>query len=258
MAKRTAAKRTSARSAGADWTRKALGLVLCAFFGLGVATGLSQPGRAFAARLRLTADAYWAALTQTLMLWRGRPAQGALVAPIASVSPGNPVALVERADGFYALFAQGELRGPLQPAAAEGDLPILSGAPLERARANDLVGYAATLVRAEAELAGLISEMRVGDDGTAALFFNRSHTELRVDLDAAPAELRRAAKVLGRWRGHEALIASLDMTTPGQAVMRLRGMAPGAPARVGRGALQRIAQRSAAGRARAGAQGSAR
>jgi hypothetical protein len=254
VAKRTAAKRASAKSGGADWTRRALGLVLCAFFGLGVATGLSQPGRAFAARVRLTVNSYWAALTQTLMLWRDRPAQGALLAPITS--PGNAVALVERSDGFYALFAQGELRGPVEPA-AEGDLPILSGASLKRARARDLVRYAATLVRAEAELARLVSEMRLDDDGTASLFFERSHTELRLDPDRAPAELRRAAEVLGRWRGHESLVASLDMTTPGQAVMRLRAVMPDVPARSGGalhqgGALRGVAERSAAGRTRVG------
>lgn len=251
MAKRIAA-RASAKNAGAGWTRRVLGLVLCTFFGLGVATGLSQPGRAFATRLRLTADAYWAALTQTLMLWRGRPAQGALLAP--STSPGDAVALVERGDGFYALFAQGELRGPIEPS-AEGDLPILSGAPLDRARAGDMVRYAATLVRTEAELAGLISEMRVDDDGTASLFLNRSHTELRLDLDRAPAELGRAAEVLGRWRGHESLVASLDMTTPGQAVMRLRGVTPGVRVRSGSaprqgGALRRVAEPGGDGSAR--------
>jgi hypothetical protein len=262
VAKRAAAKKASARGAGADWTRKALGLVLCAFFALGVATGLSEPGRAFAARVRLTVDSYWAAFTQTLMLWRVRPAQGALIAPVAAVSPGNAVALVERADGFYALYARGELRGPVEPA-AEGDLPILSGSGLERADARDLVRYAATLVRAEAELAGLISEMRIDGDGTAAIFFERSHTELRLDLDRAPVELKRASEVLGRWRGHETLIASLDLTTPGQAVMRLRGAAPAVPARTARGArqggrLRKIAERGAAGALPAAADGSAR
>ncbi len=262
MAKRAAVKRTSAKGAGADWTRKVLGLVLCAFFGLGVATGLSRPGRALAARVRLTVDSYWVELTQTLMLWRERPAQGALIAPLAAAPAGSAVALVERPDGFYALFAQGELRGPVEPG-ADGDLPILSGAPLDRASARDLVRYAATLVRSEAELTGLISEMRLDDDGTASLFFNRSRTEVRLDLDRAPGELRRASEVLGRWRGHEALVASLDMTTPGEAVMRLRGVMPGAPARPGpagrgRGGLRRIAERSAAGAVGGVAEGGAR
>lgn len=247
MAKRRTSKRSSAKSAGADWTRRALGLVLCAFFGLGVATGLSQPGRVFAARVRVAVDSYWAAVTQTVGLWRDRPERGALIAPVAP--PGKPIALVERGDGFYALLSGGELRGPVEPE-SEGDLPILSGASLESARPHTLVRCAATLVRAEAELAHLISEMRLGEDGTALLFFDHSHTELRLDLNHESVELRRAAEVLRRWRGHQTLIASLDMTTPGQAVMRLRGTKPGAFARrdARRAAeLRKVAERDASG-----------
>jgi hypothetical protein len=114
------------------------------------------------------------------------------------------------------------LRGPIEPSHA-GDLPILSGAPAQTADAADLVRYAAALVRSEAALSGLVSEMRVERDGTVSMFFDRSHTELRLDLDDAPAELHRAAQVLGQWRGHEQMIAMLDMTTAGQAVVRLRG-----------------------------------
>lgn len=249
MAKRRIAKRGSAKSAGADWTRRALGLVLCAFFGLGVVTGLSGPGRAFAARVRFAVDSYWTAVTQTFGLWHGRPAQGALIARIAS--PGRPIALVERGDGFYALLARGELWGPVEPE-SEGNLPILSGPSIKNATPRTLVRYAATLVRAEAELAHLVSEMRLDDDGTASLFFDHSHTELRLKLDDAPTELTRAAEVMERWRGHQSLIASLDMTTPGQAVMHLRGVTPGTFARDARheAALRRIAARDAGGGAR--------
>lgn len=250
MAKRRAAKQGSAKGAGADWTRRALGLVLCAFFGLGVMTGLSGPGRAFAARVRVRVDSYWAAAAQTVGLSRGRPAQGALIAHVGA--PGRPIALVERADGFYVLLAQGELRGPVEPQ-SEGDLPILSGSSLKGARPHALVRYAATLVRAEAELAHLVSEMRLDEDGTASLFFDRSHTELRLDLAHAPAELNRAAEVLERWRGHQSLIASLDMTTRGQAVMRLRGVTPGAFAQRDaqrEARLRKVAERLAGGGAR--------
>jgi hypothetical protein len=222
-------------------------LVLCAFFGLGVVTGLSQPGRTFAARVRVTVDSYWAAITQTVGLWRDRPAQGALIAPIGPA--GKPIALVERGDGFYALLSHGELRGPVEPS-SEGNLPILSGPSVERARPHTLVRYAATLVRAEADLAHLISEMRLGNDDTASLFFDRSHTELRLDLNHESVELHRAAEVLRRWRGHQALIASLDMTTPGQAVMRLHGVTPGAFARRDarrEAKLRRIAEQDAGG-----------
>jgi hypothetical protein len=165
--------------------------------------------------------------------------------PLARPAQGDAVALVERHDGFYALFAEGELRGPVEAARA-GDLPILSGAAVQTAGASDLVRYAAALVRAEVALSGLVSEMRLDGDGTVSLFFDRSHTELRVDLDDAPAQLKRATEVLGQWRGHEQRIAMVDMTTPGQAVMRLRAAAPLA-AMPGSGAVRRIAERTRAG-----------
>jgi len=210
-----------------------------------MATGLSQAGRAFAARMQRTLLSYWAEMRATLAPWRDRATQSAaLLAPVAS-SSGNAVALVERRDGFYALSAEGYLRGPVQPA-REGDLAILSGRPVELAGPQELVRYAANLVHTEAELGEMVSEMRIDADGTAALFFDRSHIEVIVDLDAAPAELKRAAEVLGRLRASGQPVASLDMTTPGQAIARLHAAAPRAPLRVS-GAVRRIAARTGSG-----------
>jgi hypothetical protein len=138
---------------------------------------------------------------------------------------GFAVALVERKDGFYALRSTGELRGPVS-AELENDLPILSGPALERARPRQLLEDAGALVRAEAALGELISEMSVAEDGTASLYLERSRTELSFDLANAAPELERATYLLRRWRGHRDLIAALDMTTPGQAVMRLRAALP--------------------------------
>jgi hypothetical protein len=106
-------------------------------------------------------------------------------------------------------------------------------------------------------LSGLVSEMRVHGDGTVSLFFDRSHTELRIDLDDAPAQLKRATEVLGRWHGHEQLVAMIDMTTPGQAVMRLRGMTPHETAQ-GSGAVRRVVQQTRAGGAISGGGGGGR
>jgi hypothetical protein len=247
VAKRAVAKRSKGAAAARNswgWSSKALGLVLCAFFVLGMATGLSQAGRALAARARVTLASYWAEAAGTFTEWRDRTTESAMLAPIARPPQGDAVALVERHDGFYALFAEGELRGPVQASRA-GDLPILSGAAVQTAGAQDLVRYAAALVRSEVALSGLVSEMRLDDDGTVSLFFDRSHTELRVDLDDAPAQLKRATEVLGQWRGHEQQIAMVDMTTPGQAVMRLRATAPLAAMQAG--AVRRVAQRTRAG-----------
>ena len=237
--------RTVSGLSARGWSARAIGVVLCVFFALGMATGLSEAGRAFAARLRRTLLSYLAQMETTLSPWRDRAAQSAaLLAPLSPAS-GSAVALVRRRDGFYALSAEGYLRGPLQPP-SEGDLAILSGLPVELARPQDLVRYAATLVHAEAELGEMVSEIRIDADGTASLFFDRSHTEVIVELDAAPAELKRAADVLGRLRARGQPVASLDMATPGQAVVRLRAIAPRAPARAS-GAVRRIAERTGTG-----------
>ncbi len=243
MARRATSKRsTGAATAVArtswGWSSKALGLVLCAFFVFGMATGLSQAGRSLAVRARTTLLSYWTEVTATFAQWRDRTTESAMLPPLPRPAPGGAVALVERHDGFYTLFAEGELRGPVEPSRV-GDLPILSGAAVQTADAQDLVRYAAALVRSEVALSGLVSEMRLDDDGTVSLFFDRSHTELRVNLDDAPAQLRRATEVLAQWRGHERLVAMIDMTTPGQAVMRLRGMTPTAAAQ-GAGAVRRV------------------
>src|SRR5271168_849249 len=130
------------------------------------------------------------------------------------------IAIVERRDGFYELFGGGEIRGPVSPD-KQDDLPVLSGAALDDAHGSQMVEYAAELVRAETQLSEIISEMRGGDDGTASLFLERERTEVVIDLDRATTELQRAIKVRRQWQGRENLIAALDLTTPGLAVVRL-------------------------------------
>ena len=217
------------------------GLVVCAFFALGVMTGFSTTGHAVSLRVaaalgsyrdqimdsiapaRATTATYYAVLVE----WAGRTglyrrgAQGPGTAPAsAGDMRDGAIAVVERHDGFYELFSGGELRGPVSPG-KQGDLPVLSGAALDNARGTQMVDYAAALVRAEAQLSEIISEMQVDDDGTASLFLERERTEVIVDLDRATAELQRAIKVRQQWQGRENLIAAVDLTTPGFAVVRL-------------------------------------
>jgi hypothetical protein len=72
------------------------------------------------------------------------------------------------------------------------------------------------------------------------LFLEREQTEVVIDLDRAPAELDRAIEVRSKWQGRENLIAALDLTTPGQAVMRLH-TAQRAPSKH-RSAIQKISE----------------
>jgi len=213
--RRTASETTS-------WGWRLGGVVLALFFALGMMAGVSPAGRALAARvngstaaLRIRAAEF---IAPVIFFWRGMPP-----VPARLGAPGA-IAIVERRDGFYALSERSGLTGPISPQ-AQGDLPVLSGAGVQNADVGALMRYASILVRAEAALSALISEMRVDDDGATATFFLvRTETRLTIDLDAAPLELERARELLARWQDHPRLVAGLDLTTPGQAVMELRGI----------------------------------
>src|SRR5262245_31449874 len=214
-----------------------LGLVLCAFFVLGVITGFSAVGRALALRVsdffdsltgRLPRPAASSELIEGWLDQQVRRAELRLGINFSALSrqrvnsrpTGEPIAIVERHDGFYWLFADGELRGPVSPTSTD-DLPILSGPGMENARGGELVELAAVMVRAEAQLSHLVSEMSVDDDGTASLYLDHARTSVIFDLDAVPLEMGRAAEILGRWRDRQNLIAAIDMTTPGEAIVRM-------------------------------------
>ncbi len=212
------------------------GFVLWAFFLLGVMTGFSGPGRRLVSRASVTlghwtdrafqdvgplhalANYFGQSLIPTRYAKRGGAAAPQFARVEAQARP-FPVALVERPDGFYALLADGELKGPVSPA-EEPDVPILSGSGVQSASPATMVRYAATVVRAEAHLSRLISEMHVSSDGTAALFLDRTRTEILIDLSREPRQIARAARVLDIWRGRAHLLAMVDMTTPGLAVVR--------------------------------------
>lgn len=225
----------------AGWGARMGGLVVCAFFALGVMTGFSTAGRAVTLRASASLSSYRDQLidslapvrttaanyTAVLVEWAGRTGiyhRAGHGPGAAAISAGDmrdgAIAIVERRDGFYELFSGGELRGPVSPE-KQGDLPVLSGAALDDARGSQMVDYAAELVRAEAQLSEIVSEMHVGDDGTASLFLERERTEVVIDLDRATTEIQRAIKVRQQWQGRENLIAALDLTTPGLAVVRL-------------------------------------
>ena len=233
-----------------------VGIVLCAFFVFGVMTGFSAPGRALTLRFSNFFSSYStridrAAAPASPLLERLREAlrsiehqvgiASAPAAKTAGVRPGGAIAMVERHDGFYALFSDGELEGPVSPN-AEGDLPILSGERVENGRGIDLVGYAATMVRAEAELSHLVSEMSVDNGAVAALYLDGARTEVLIDLDNAPAEIKRANEVLGKWRGRERMLAALDMTMPDEAVVRTAAV--DAPAKSRHGAVRKVSVHS--------------
>ncbi|MHB8382439.1 MAG: cell division protein FtsQ/DivIB [Candidatus Binataceae bacterium] len=234
----------------AGWNPRMVGIVLCAFFVFGVMTGFSAPGRALTLRFSNFFSDNAVAPASPLMRWlrdavRSIETQtgikGAPATELSGMRQGGAIAMVERHDGFYALFSDGELEGPVSPN-AEGDLPILSGARALNSRGIELVGYAATMVRAEAELSHLVSEMSVDNDSVAILYLDGVRTEIVIDLDNAPAEIKRAGEVLAKWRGRERMIAALDLTMPGEAVVRLA--TADAPQNHRHGAVRKVSVRS--------------
>ena len=90
------------------------------------------------------------------------------------------------------------------------------------ASAARLLDYASILVRAEATLGLAISEMRCEADDGGVLYLDRPALSIAIDFAQAAVELERANQVLALWRGHRELLVALDMTVPGQAVVRLR------------------------------------
>ena len=215
-----AAKRKKRKSNPTGWGFRLAGIVLCAFFALGVMTGLSRPGRTLASRLQ-NLFGFWPRTGHSAII----PAAffgGTVIEPVTRPRrPAPAVALVRRRDGFYALSGDGDLNGPVAPA-AEGDMPILSGITADAVDSPSLIESAGVLVRAEADLGAVVSEMRLGSDGTATLFLERPRIAIVFDLDLAGEEMPRALRVLGIWRGHESMLASIDLTTAREAVVRLK------------------------------------
>ncbi len=122
---------------------------------------------------------------------------------------------------FYTLDSDGDLHGPVSPA-TQGDMPILSGPGALKVQPSKLIDFAEALVRAEATLGAVVSEMRIDTDDTATIYLEHPHIEVAFDLEHATTEFPRALAVMKMWRGHENLIAALDLTTPGQAVMQMK------------------------------------
>jgi cell division protein FtsQ len=225
-----AAKTKKSKTSASHWGFRLAGVVLCVFFVLGVITGLSRPGRTFALRVQALLN-FWPGPGHSSIIpvafLGGAPTEPALDRRAANSSissarrQGSEIALVQRSDGFYALDSDGRLSGPVAPA-TQGDMPILSGAAALAAIPAQLINYAEALVRAEAGLGAVISEMRIDTDRTATIFLEHPRIQVAFDLDRTALELSRALAVLRMWRGHEDLIAALDLTTPGQAVMQMK------------------------------------
>jgi hypothetical protein len=213
---------------GSGWSWRLAGIALCAFFALGVITGLSQSGRLLAHRIEallehsphgsrsaLIPAAYHAFFSKDAAVSRF----GRLPASLSIRPRAEAVALVEYPDGLFQIDGKGGLRGPVSPANTP-DLPILSGDGVESASASQLVEDAGQLVRAEAALSVIISEMRLTSNGEMRLYLDRPRLVIVFAPGQFPLQLARAARVLDIWRGRRQLIGMIDLTVPGEAIVR--------------------------------------
>jgi hypothetical protein len=213
---------------GSGWSWRLAGIALCAFFALGVITGLSESGRVLARRIEALVRhfphsnraALIPAVYETLFA-DDRPADVVDDGPGASRGrPANgAIALIERSDGFFQIDSSGRLLGPVSPIDAV-NLPILSGGGVQHAPPAQLIEYATRLIRAEAALSAIISQMRIGSDGQMRLFLDRVHLVIDLTPGQLPLQLARAAKVLAAWRNRREPIAMIDMTIPDEAIVR--------------------------------------
>jgi hypothetical protein len=216
------------RKTGSGWSWRLAGIALCAFFALGVITGLSQSGRVLAHRIEALLEhlphssrsALIPAAYHTYSFKEPATGRfGQLPVRLTVRAPAEAIALVEYPDGFFQIDSKGGLRGPVSPADTP-DLPVLSGSGVENASAWQLVEYAGQLVRAEAALSVIISEMRLMSSGEMRLYLDRPHLVLAFTPGQFSLQLARAAKVLEVWRGRRQLIGMIDLTIPGEAIVR--------------------------------------
>jgi hypothetical protein len=213
---------------GSGWSWRLAGIALCAFFALGVITGLSQSGRLLAHRIETLLEhlphSSHSALIPTAYhtFFFKEPTTGRFgrfPVRLTGRAPAEAIALVEHPDGFFQIDSKGGSRGPVPPADTP-DLPILSGGGVENAPALQLVEYAGQLVRAEATLSAIISEMHLTSSGEMRLYLDRPHLVIAFAPGQFSLQLARAAKVLEVWRGHRQLIGMIDLTIPGEAIVR--------------------------------------
>ncbi len=214
---------------GSGWNWRLVGIALCAFFALGVITGLSQPGRSLARRIEALLDRLPHISGSELIptayrVFFTREPTGRNAGTSSAASLNETIALARHPDGFYQIDGQGNLVGPVVPAATS-DLPVLTGSQVEHASSRQLLEFTEELIRGEATLDTSISEMRVSADDRVRFYLDRPRFVVILDRKALALQLSRAAEVLSLWR-HYQFLGIMDMTVPDEAIVRVRTQTP--------------------------------
>jgi cell division septal protein FtsQ len=196
-----------------------------------------QGRRALDANTLLT----WAGLTPGMSSWAVQPAAAERrlldhprlrAATVERILPDRVTIRVEERQAVAILLAAEPtlvaLDGTAFPA-LEGEsldgLPYLSGvAAGHPATDAERLRAAARLVVRWSEHAEWpnVSEVRAdGDD--LVVFAAGTPMSVRFPAEARPEDFARLSAVLDLWRGREAQVAAIDLSLPGEAVLRLRG-----------------------------------
>ena len=73
-----------------------------------------------------------------------------------------------------------------------------------------------------------VSEVRPEENGEIVVFPQEAKMTIRFGKEVTEEQFSRLSAVLELWRGREAQVSGIDLTVPGQAVLRLRDGAPSA------------------------------
>jgi cell division protein FtsQ len=144
-----------------------------------------------------------------------------------AVEERRPLALVLFDEPLF-LDAEGRAFPPLREELRD-DYPYVTGIA-----ADDLdvrPGWVAARLREAAKILQLwqhhpdwpaVSEVRLHRHGGFVAYPERSRMAIRFGEDVDPEQFARLSTVLELWRGREIQVAAVDLTVPGQAVLRLR------------------------------------
>jgi cell division protein FtsQ len=151
---------------------------------------------------------------------------------VIAVEERDPVALVLARSGPLLVDAAASLFPPI-PGEAIEDYPYVTGLPttaegLPAPWSVDRLKRALHVL--ELWRTGgnrpTLSEIRPEEGGDVVAFPEATPMAIRFAADVDAEQLSRLTTVLTLWRGREAQIAGVDLTMPGQAVLKLRGGLP--------------------------------
>lgn len=149
-----------------------------------------------------------------------------------AVEEREPIAIVLSKSGPFFVDSEAQLFPPLDGEPLEG-YPYVTGLPTDGEGAPavwsvDRLRRALAVVDQWNRRGGwpALSEIRPEESGEIVVFPEQNPMAIRFSSDIDAEQFARLETVLTLWRGREAQVAGVDLTVPGQAVLRLRGNLP--------------------------------